>query len=185
MSPSSSSMSTTASLPARQEVTSRAGVHGDWCKGAEGLLASVEQWTTSLSGIQLFHAAGLQVAGIPKSNTPSHSPALCATGTASYLSFVCVHYLKIWSGTVEMNYFTIWFLAYYRARAQPPAPLKTPLWMWMCLWPQCSSVSASMLSTLWTLHCTAGNRWHKIQAAETLTVYFEPWNDWFRSRFAG
>lgn len=81
-----SSVSTTASLPSRQKVTSGAGVHGDWGTGAEGLLTSVEQWTTSMSGIQLFHAARLQDARIPKSNTPSASPALCATGTASYLN---------------------------------------------------------------------------------------------------
>lgn len=88
-------MSTTATLPAGQEVTPGAGVHGGWCAGAEGLLASVEQWTASVSGIQLFHAAELQVAGIPKSNAPSASPALCATGAAGYLTLVCVCIIQL------------------------------------------------------------------------------------------
>lgn len=55
--------------------------------------------------------------------------------------------------------FTIWFLVCFRARLQPPTAPWTSHWMWMCLWNRCSSVSASMPSTLWTLPCTAGNRW--------------------------
>lgn len=75
---SSSSIKETSSLPARQEVTSRARVHGDWFSGAPGLHASVEQRASPLPGDELFHTAGLQTAGVPKLNPPAASSVLCA-----------------------------------------------------------------------------------------------------------
>lgn len=80
MSHSSSSISPSSSLPARQEATSGAGVHGDRCTGATTLSAPMEQWTTSVSGVQLFYPAGLQAAGVSKPNTTSASAALHTTG---------------------------------------------------------------------------------------------------------
>lgn len=87
---SSSSIPTAAALPARQEVTSGTGVHGDRRSGAEGLFAPVEQRPTLLSGDQLFHPAGLQAAGVPKCNVPAAPPALCATGRPPCWTCVCL-----------------------------------------------------------------------------------------------
>lgn len=84
---SPSSIPTAASLPARQEVTSGTGVHGDRRSGAEALLAPVEQRPALLSGVQLLHPAGLQAAGVPKCNVPAASPALCAAGRAQSFFF--------------------------------------------------------------------------------------------------
>lgn len=107
---SSSSISTTSSLPARQEVTSGAGVHGDWCSGTTRLPTPVEQWTTSLSGVQLFHPARLQAAGVPKPNTPSSPSGLCATGRTQL--FILDLYLSRYFDSKHLpgNVKTGWFL---------------------------------------------------------------------------
>lgn len=89
----SSSISTTSSVPARQEVTSGAGVRGNWCSGAAGLSTPVEQWTTSLSGVHFFYTARLQAAWVQKPNTPSAPPAKCTSGRASPFINISVGYV--------------------------------------------------------------------------------------------
>lgn len=78
-----SSISTTSSLPARQEDTSGAGVHGNLCPRTAGLPSPVEQWTAAQPGFQLFHAAGVQTARVPKPNTSSASSAQFTSGSVS------------------------------------------------------------------------------------------------------
>ena len=96
LSHSSSSIPATSSLPARQEVTAGARVHGDWCSGAAGLPPPVEQRPTSLSGVQLLHPARLQAAGVPEPHTPAAPPACCPTGRAQTFMLVClIQHLKI------------------------------------------------------------------------------------------
>lgn len=157
LSHSSSSIPATPSLPARQEVTSGAGVHGDWCSGAAGLPAPVEQRPTSLSGVQLLHAAGLQAAGVPEPHTPAAAAACCATGAAQTFMLLCLsRHSKI--KALVRNCVQMTFVVVSRARLLPHIAPRTPHWTWTCLWIRCSSISASMPSTLWTLLCAAGNR---------------------------
>lgn len=106
MSCSSSSISTTSSLPARQEVTSGARVHGEWRSGAAGLPTPVEHWTTSLSGVQLLYPTRLQAAGVPKPNAPSAPPALCTTGRTQLIILVsCLFDREMWKQVnLELNF---------------------------------------------------------------------------------
>lgn len=89
-----SSVSKASTLPARQKDTSETRVHGYWYSGATHVPASVDQWPKALSGIQLFHPARMQAAGISKLNTPASSAALCNTGS-SHSNY------RIWWGPLQ------------------------------------------------------------------------------------
>lgn len=84
-----SSTETASSLPARQEVASGAEVHGEQRSGSAGLPAPVEQWATSVSGVQFLHPAGLQAAGVSKFDTPPDPAALRTTGRPRFMP-VCL-----------------------------------------------------------------------------------------------